>query len=153
MLVKPYPDDDKLLRVRTLYDRYAGLLLGYISEVIKDRDEAERILISVFSELHLHLNDMNNAPVGPFSYLQLMTRRKLATLRQRPGNSAIGPVIAPKSNRYLDLLGEDQYKVFCGLHYEGKSTQTLAQELDKTPEAIRILLKEAFTIIRRGHQA
>ena len=42
----------------------------------------------------------------------------------------------------------EQEQVFCGMHYHGKSTATLAAELGKSEDAVKIILKESFTIIR-----
>jgi len=138
-----------LQRVRALYDRYAGMLLGYITEVIKDSHEAEQLLIRVFSDLHQQLDDMDRSALGAFCYLQLHARKKIAVYLQNTGNQA--PAI--RSNKYLNLLSEEQLKVFCGLHYDGKNSSILAFEMGKTPEAIRLILKEAFGIIRKGRSA
>jgi hypothetical protein len=45
----------------------------------------------------------------------------------------------------------EQLHVFCGLHYHGKNTITLAAELGKSEDDIRKILKESFTLIRNSH--
>ena len=144
--------DNRALAVRHLYDKYAAMLLGYIMAAVKDRAVAEQYLITVFNDIPNHLNDFLPIGNGTFCRLQVFTRKKLAPFFEKKTMSPVGITINIPVNKYHDLMSEEHNNVFCGLHYHGKTTAVLAQELNKPEAAIRNILKEALTMIRKGHQ-
>jgi hypothetical protein len=138
---------------RALYDEYAGMLLGYIYEVVKDRNMAEQYLITVFNELPQHLHDVVKPGVSSYLRLQLIARKMLAGFFETipactPDNAK--SLLPSKPNKFLDRMSEEQQLVFCSVHYSGKSISTLAAELDKPEEVIKKILQQAFAAIRRA---
>ena len=131
------------------------MLLGYIQEVVKDVAIAEQYLIEVFNELKAPDMEEILAPgANAFLYLQQITRKKLSYFVNAADDLADEAETTAKKvingNKFINLMDHDQRLVFCGIHYHGKSTAKLAAELNKPEDAIRIILRESFNIIRKN---
>ncbi|MDN3549450.1 hypothetical protein [Mucilaginibacter aquaedulcis] len=139
----------RLLLVHKLYHKYAGMLLGYIFDVVKNETIAEQYLIAVFRDAIHELNEFANEDLSTFCYLHAITRKKLAeyfrdtTYHNRESYNS--------NNKYLRQMSFEQQFVFCGIHWQGKTTSSLAAELNKPEESIRKILKDCFTIIRNSN--
>jgi hypothetical protein len=134
--------------VYALYQRYGALLLGYITEVVKDKNLAEQYLIAVFKEVMGKADDFTLAE-SCWVKLQQQAKKVLSTFNQSvQANGVTTNTSSSVSNSYLNLMERDQYQVFCGLHYQQKTVAVLAKELNKTEESIKQLLRSALTIIR-----
>ncbi|MES2278980.1 MAG: sigma factor-like helix-turn-helix DNA-binding protein [Bacteroidota bacterium] len=136
---------------RAVYDEYAGLLLGYIYEVVKDQHTAEQYLVSVFNELPQHLHSIVQPGANVYQRLQLIARKMLAGFFEtipacNPGDKSHLPA---RPNKFLHRMSEEEQLIFCNIHYNGKSISTLALELNKPEEAIKKILQQAFAAIRR----
>jgi hypothetical protein len=143
----------RLLLVHKLYQQYAGMLLGYIVDVVKNQAVAEQYLVAVFKDVPPELDELTNQNVSPFCYLQAMARKRLAgyfknTIHPNPEDSG-KPSIC--NNKYTQQMTPEQQIVFCGVHWQGKTIAGLAAELNKPEESIRKILKDCFTIIRSSN--
>jgi len=140
----------RLLLVHKLYQQYAGMLLGYMIDVIKNQAVAEQYLIDIFKNVPHELDELTNPDVNPFCHLQAMARKKLAdySSRSTPENES-KPALC--NNKYTRQMTEEQQLIFCGVHWHGKTIASLATELGKPEEAIRKILKDCFTIIRSNN--
>lgn len=78
-LAEPQPES-----IRSLYDRHAGMLLGYIFEFVKDLKLAEEYLIKVFCDLSIRFNDVNRTGISGWPQLQKFAREKLLSLPDSP---------------------------------------------------------------------
>jgi hypothetical protein len=133
---------------QSLYDSYAGMLLGYILEVVKNHSIAEQYLVGLFQSLQFKdVQDIMQPGINTYCRLQQLARKKLNEADNNDGTIATSDS-APNQNIYTQLMTPDQQLVFCGVHYHGKTTAMLAIELNKPEAQIRQLLKESFTIIR-----
>jgi len=146
--------ENKPESVRDLYDRYAGMLLGYIFEIVKDSKLAEEYMVHIFCELAAQFKDKNwEGPVN-WCQLQRFAQRKMADLpgvSLHSGEPRIPGVTRNGSkDKYLELLTSTQQQIFIDIYYHGKTTAALSVELNKTEEFIRKTLKEAFVIIRKS---
>jgi len=146
--------DSNAENIRILYDRHAGMLLGYIIEVVQDRKLAEEWLVKLFCELSVHFNDINWESTNSWCQLQRFAKNKLAdynqTNKQLETNKITGLVMHSGRNKYLEQLTDEQKVVFCDVYYHGKSTAAISTELNKPEDVIRKTLKEAFAIMRKG---
>ncbi len=126
------------------------MLLGYISEVVKSSAEAERYLVDVFNQLQTSdVHDITSPGVNTFLYLQAMARKKLASFISSVEKCPDEKLIV-KGNRFVNMMATDQQRVFCGVHYHGKSTANIAAEMNTSEAAVRKLLREAFITIRNN---
>ena len=131
------------------------MLLGYIKEVVKELTVAEQYLIEVFNDLqHTDIEEILSPGANTFLRLQQLARKKLSSFITTIEDCADQAEIITKKtiqgNKFIDLMDQEQQLVFCGVHYHGKTTANLAAELNITEDAIRQLLRESFTIIRKN---
>ena len=131
------------------------MLLGYISEVVKEPAIAEQYLVEIFNELTAKdIEEIPEQGSGTFLRLQQLARKKLSlfinTVEDCPDVKEIALKKAVQGNKFIDMMGQEQRQVFCGIHYHGKNTSQLAAELNKPEHIIRQLLRESFTIIRNN---
>jgi hypothetical protein len=135
-----------------LFNRFGGMLLGYISEVVKNNQVAEQYLVDVFNQLQFSdIQDITKPGINTFVYLQAIVRKKLAVFTSSIdgyANTGKPKTFIIKGNKFVDLMNPDQQQVFCEIYYHGKTVTNLAAELNKTEAAIRELLREAFILIR-----
>jgi hypothetical protein len=143
----------RLLLVHKLYQQYAGMLLGYIVDVVKNQAIAEQYLVAVFKDVPYELDELTNQNVSTFCHLQVMARKKLtgyfSNTAQHNGEDSNKSSIC--NNKYTQQMTPDQQLVFCGVHWHGKTIAGLAAELNQPEESIRKILKDCFTIIRTSN--
>ena len=131
------------------------MLLGYIKEVVKEIAIAEQYLIEVFNDLqHKDIEEILAPGANAFLRLQQLARKKLSSFISTVEDCADQVEITTKkaiqSNKFIEMMNQEQQLVFCGVHYHGKTTAKLATELNKPEDTIRQLLRESFTIIRKN---
>lgn len=129
------------------------MLLGFLFEVTKSKPIAEQCLVDIFNGLQFtDIQAITKPGVNTFCQLQIIARKKLTSFLETVvecADQAAKPNALPEQrNKFTDLMEPEQRQVFCGIHYHGKSTGTLAVELNKSEEAIRQILKESFNVIR-----
>lgn len=141
-------------RISTIYQAYSGMLLGYITEVVKDRTLAEEYLVRIFCALAGQPDRLNRAEGYTWEELRKFARAQLSELmhplRQLSTGPAPKPAVRGPENKYLEKLSEPQRHVFCGIYYQGKSVAVLSAELNQPEEKIRKTLKEAFLLMRKS---
>lgn len=146
--------ENRLANVRTLYDKHAGMLLGYIFEVVKDRKLAEDYLVKIFCGLSQQFEESDQAGVSTWCQLQRFAKDQLSDFNKQFGqhnrNLEAGLVKQHAQSKYIARLTEEQRKVFCGVYYYGQHIADISKELNKTEDLIRKTLKEAFAIMRES---
>lgn len=140
--------------VRSLYDKYAGMMLGYITGVVKDERLAEEYLVELFSDLSNQFNEINWDGTNSWCELQRFAKNKLSTMTDKPTSIAPsvagGLVISSSKDRYFEKMTDEQRQIFDAVYYQGKEIATLSKELNKTEDLIRKTLKETFAILRKS---
>lgn len=132
--------------VHELYDKYSGMLFGYIYEVVKDTALAEQQLASFYGMLNNHLHEINTGGTNTWCQLQRLLKKHLSALN-RPVERDM--LISHSGNKYLAIMNNEQRYVFYHVYYHGRSTAELACILEKPEEQVRACLKEAFAILRK----
>ena len=139
--------------ISELYDKYAGMLLGYIYDIVKDSQLAEQHLVSIYSGLPANYNEVIAAGENTWCYLQRLAKKHLLDFI---GNSKteyqpeqIDLVTYNNRNKFLKLMTQEQKDVFCGIYHYKKTISQLATDLNKSEDFIRKTLKEAFAIIKK----
>jgi len=137
-----------------LYDKYAGMLLGYIYDVVKDNKLAEDHLVAIYSGLPTNYFEIIPAGENPWNHLQRIAKKHLLNFNTHVKAESHPPKIDLATynnrNKFLKLMTSEQKDVFCGIYHYGKSISQLAVELNKTEDFVRKTLKEAFVIIRNA---
>ncbi|MDT3404865.1 RNA polymerase sigma factor [Mucilaginibacter terrae] len=142
--------NNEVLITRALYYRYSSWLLGYLIELVKDKDIAEQYLVDIFKEVPKHLEDFDGPDTLRWKNLRKLAQSKLRGVRVRNTNKDIMSSERIKFDGFVSNLTIEQQIVFCGVYYYQKSTSTLAQELNIADTDVKRLLKEAFTMIKNG---
>jgi DNA-directed RNA polymerase specialized sigma24 family protein len=147
------PLQAKVQDVQDIYNRYAGMLLGYIYDVVKDRALAEQYLADTFAAVALIADDLKKPGENIYRKLQLIARSKLTAYFNTLEQCDVKETVNHRPNKFLNGMSERQLQVFCGVHYHGKNIATIAAELKKPEDVVKKLLKEAFLIIRKSNDA
>ena len=137
-----------------LYDRYAGMLLGYIYDIVKDNELAEQHLVTFYSSLPAEYKKAIPNGENTWFHLQRLVKKQLSGFNNDAKNDylpkEIDLVTYNNRNKFLKLMGHEQKEVFCGIYHYGKTIDQLAIELNTNEASIRKILKEAFTIIKNA---
>ncbi|GAB2688621.1 hypothetical protein GCM10027037_08960 [Mucilaginibacter koreensis] len=153
-IAKDSPAYSNLSATREIYDRYGGMLLGYLTEVLRDRPQAEVFLIDIFNELPAYLDNFRSSEKSVWVQLQLLAKSKLAkfTASRTDCNQLDDELNSrwKQTGSNLAQMNSLQRTVFCGIYYHNKSISTLSSELKEPEDSIKRTLKEAFNIIKNG---
>ena len=129
--------------IRQLYDKYAGMLLGFIRGTVQDHRRSEEILVKIISAFVLETNGQ------PTSWLQL---RQFARFKLPEFSSINNEKLSGNhtNNEYLNLLDEEEQYIFQMVYYQGKSINQLADLLNKSENILRTQLKSSIDKIRKA---
>ena len=137
-----------------LYDKYAGMILGYIYDIVKDNKLAEQHLVTFYSGLPANYKDAIPDGENTWCHLQRLVKKQLSGF-----NNDVKADYQPKEidlvtynnrNKFLKLMTHEQKEVFCGIYHYGKTISQLAAEQNTNEDFIRKTLKEAFAIIKKA---
>jgi len=138
-----------------LYNKYAGMLLGYIFDIVNDSKLAEQHLVSIYSGLSVNyykepIPDGENT----WCYLQKIAKKHLSGFhnneKTEPELNIVDINSKNNRNRFLKLMTYEQKEVFCGIYHYGKTISQLSNELKISEDFVRKTLKEAFAIIKQA---
>jgi DNA-directed RNA polymerase specialized sigma24 family protein len=135
--------------VQELYDKYSGMVFGYIYEVVKDIKLAEEYLTDFYTDIPKHLHEINTQGANTWCQLHRLAKRFLSQVFARKGTLQQLNSINT-GNRFLGSMTEEQRQVFYNVYYNGSSTAELSYLLNRPEESIRKSLKEAFLILKQG---
>ncbi|RAJ32966.1 RNA polymerase sigma factor [Pedobacter cryoconitis] len=143
--------------IRSLYDKHASTLLGYIFEIVKNQKLAEDYLVKVFCDIAQHFNEIDWDDTNNWCQLKRLAQNKLNQLTDSGRIASdlkdleLQGLVNPESqHQYTDHFTEEQHHIFYNVYYYGKSVEAISKELNKTEESIRKTLKEAFAIMRKS---
>lgn len=129
------------------------MLFGYIYEIVKDNKITEHHLINIYNYIPDHINEFRGEGTNAWCQLQRLAKKHLEFSNGAPYNNQLfgaGLNEYNSRNRFLELMTIEQKQVFYNVYYYGRTTRELAKELNRSEELIRITLKEAFIIIKKG---
>lgn len=133
----------------SFYDRYAGMLLGYIFEVVKDRELAKEYTVEVFTKF-AHTADQHSTD-NVWLQLQRTAKTQLAGFYQSVALCEDYSVNYMQ-NSHVSQMSAEQRNIFCAVYYHGKTTADLAAQFNKQESEIRKTLREAFTFIKQRRE-
>jgi hypothetical protein len=134
-----------------LYNNYSSMLYGYVLQFIPGKEEAEKVLVLVFSHLSARLQEACSSTLSVYCWMQIEARKVILEYRKKTDPVATGH----RPSYYLTLLSdasEEQKMVFSELFLEGKNKEDLAIQLQKTVHDVSRLLNESFLIMRKNLQ-
>ncbi|WP_158994998.1 hypothetical protein [Mucilaginibacter sp. L196] len=137
-----------------LYDKYAGMLLGYIYDIVKDNELAEQHLVTFYSGLPEDYKNTISNGGNTWCHLQRLVKKQLSDYNNDAKKDyqpkEIDLVTYNNRNKFLKLMTQEQKEVFCGIYHYGKTINQLAIERNTNESFIRKALKEAFFIIKKA---
>jgi len=148
------PVRTRLTVTRDLYNHYGGMLLGYLTDIVKDHQLAENYLVDIFRELPEYVEDYLSSDRSIWVQLQALTKSKLSSFfNSQQDCRFVADDIHQKWSRVgsqLAGLSPLQRTVFCGMYYHQKSLSIIAHETGQSEDVVKRILREVFTMIRNG---
>jgi hypothetical protein len=95
-----------------LYDKYAGMLLGYIFDIVEDSKIAEQHLVSIYSGLSLNYKDVIPEGENAWCYLQHLAQKHLsgfANNEVKPEPKLRGIDLSDRNNRNNDTRAKGSF--------------------------------------------
>lgn len=160
-----------------LYQRYASALLMYICRYVPTREDAEDVLLEVFqaaveSEVLTELDDGKQR-----AWLWMVAHNKAVDHYRHARRSPVSSLVleeteqafydddfyAPESvalrqetyaelRRYVSLLPELQQQVLRLRFAHGLKCSEIAQQLNKSSAAIRVMLSRSLNLLRKNYK-
>lgn len=141
-----------LTATRDLYQRYGGMMLGYLTDVVKDKQLAEDYLVDIFSALPEYVEDSFSSDRGIWVQLQSLAKAKLASFFDSLQDCQVLELDMHErwtsNGSPLVQLNPLQRTVFCGVYYHHKTLSRMAVETHQTEDTVKRILREVFIIIR-----
>lgn len=137
--------------IRQFYDRYAGMLLGFIRGTIQDQKRSEEYLVKIITSF-VSEGQPNNNGLSTWLQLRQYAQRKLAQHASNNGQLVTACVSRDSKHAVenLDVLSARERSIFQAVYYQGKSITNLAETLGEQENAIRIQLKSSIDKMRRA---
>lgn len=151
-----------------LYDKYVGMVYGFINSVLKNETLAEDLTQWCFMQLWEHRQTISaerNLPAWLYvtarnaAYKEM--RRQLAAARcidSFPNGSDVNgfeesvgcdaQVIMQEMNKVIDTLPESRRRIFIMKTVEGKSIAQIAEELDISPKTVETQIYRAKSTLK-----
>lgn len=149
-MLKGQTEADMILKVpdiRLLYNKYSGMLLGFISQIIDDRSQAEQQMINIFKELAK--NGLKNNLTTQSSVVTSWNELRKFALTYLPVKTITQPSMAkPVIKQHLT---EQEQQVFNIAYYQKQSVSAIALQLKQTEDSIRETLKKAFAVMKQNY--
>jgi RNA polymerase sigma factor (sigma-70 family) len=163
------PDDSS---IAALYDRYAHIILNYISRYITSKEDVDDMLLDVFLaalEKQVWITWSAGAQLAwlrriaytkAVDYYRRSTRHPSVDLEQVASLLCEGDEFMPEHialrneaftllRVHLSNLSELQQEIVRLRFYDGLRLKEIAQRLNKSESAIRVTLSRALNILRR----
>jgi len=138
---------EKADNLRALYERYGGMLLGYLTETLQDGDAAGEQLANIFTDL---IKQDGNGIGYSWRQLHKFARERLAVSGLAGSRKAtMVPEYITENLAWRKMTAEQQL-VFYNAYHCSRTVGSIAQQLNKPEEYIRRTLVEAFAVIRKS---
>ncbi|MBW4890556.1 hypothetical protein KXQ82_12545 [Mucilaginibacter sp. HMF5004] len=143
---------NKPTSVHALYEEYAGMLLGYIFEVVNDMELAEAYLVKVFSTISRQFNDTNWSGSGTWLQLRRFAKNELTHFYSAVQSCDPADTQYPKNKYFADMTANQKH-IFCSIYYHKATVAQLSAQMGEPEAYINKMLKEAFAIIKQQHES
>ncbi|MES1249522.1 MAG: hypothetical protein ABUL46_02505 [Chitinophaga rupis] len=135
--------------VDLIYTRYGGMLYSYLLQFVPEREQAEDLLVNVFSRLAARLSESFDSSLSIYCWLQVEARKIVLEYISINGRGEQNK----ESHAYYTTLLEDASPehqwVFRELFLYGRTKEELAVQVNKDTGYIAALLRECLLIIRK----
>lgn len=128
--------------IRLLYDKYAGMLLGFIRGTVQDQQKSEEFLIKILSAYVKENKSNDSSWLSLRQYAKVKLADTFYDTKEKLNN--------PSANSLSDVLNADENLVFHAIYYYGQSITHLSASLNRDENTIRTQLKSSIDKIRKA---
>ncbi|MCX2432679.1 hypothetical protein [Pedobacter sp. GR22-10] len=132
--------------IRQFYDKYAGMLLGFIQGTIQDPKKSEAHLIKILTSFILEVK-LN--PQSKSSTWMLLRQHAQKILAQEQLTDTESMITSDYASVNPDQLSLKEKEIFNAVYYLGRSVSYLAASFGEEENSIRIQLKSSIDKMRR----
>lgn len=145
--------------IEFLYAKYSEMLYGYVLQFIPDEQQAEDLLVKIFTYVSERLEEACDSSLSVYCWLQIEARKIILHYK---GMDADWPyvegrrqweLVAPgKIGYYFTLLKEASYEqkwIFHELFLVGKCREDIARLLDKDLPYVDRQLQESLALLKK----
>lgn len=132
--------------IRQFYDKYAGMLLGFIQGTIQDPQKSEAHLIKILTSFILEAK-LN--PQSKSSTWMLLRQHAQKILAQEQLTDTESMITSDYASVNPDQLSLKEKEIFNAVYYLGRSVSYLAASFGEEENSIRIQLKSSIDKMRR----
>ena len=132
--------------IRQFYDKYAGMLLGFIQGTIQDPKKSEAHLIKILTSFILEAK-LN--PQSKSSNWMLLRQHAQKILAQEQLTDTESMITSDYASVNPDQLSLKEKEIFNAVYYLGRSVSYLAASFGEEENSIRIQLKSSIDKMRR----
>ncbi|MCX2583247.1 hypothetical protein [Pedobacter sp. MR22-3] len=132
--------------IRQFYDKYAGMLLGFIQGTIQDPQKSEAHLIKILTSFILEVK-LN--PQSKSSTWMLLRQHAQKILAQEQLTDTESMITSDYASVNPDQLSLKEKEIFNAVYYLGRSVSYLAASFGEEENSIRIQLKSSIDKMRR----
>ncbi|MFD2288998.1 hypothetical protein GJU39_13020 [Pedobacter petrophilus] len=137
--------------IRQFYDKYAGMLLGFIQGTVPDAKKSEELLIKIITSFVLKTKLNSDSNISTWIHLR---RHAQQILSQQNFNDRPASIVNPDLNNipsedHQNALTAQENMIFKAVYYQGRSIACVAESLAEEENSIRIQLKSSIDKMRR----
>jgi len=137
--------------LRQFYNKYAGMLLGFIQGTVDDPQRSEEYLVKIITSFVLETNSHRGNNLSSWLSLRQYAQRKLEHQNfGKAGALSNGNRVSKHAIENLELLSAQEKTIFQAVYYQGKSISQLAKTFGMTEKNLRIELKSSIDKMRRA---
>lgn len=138
--------------IRQFYDKYAGMLLGFIQGTIQDSKNSEAHLIKIITSFVLETKLNSNSNMSTWMHLRQHAKEVLAqqNLSERPTSMTSLDQNNNRSEDHINVLTAQESIIFKAVYYHGRSIACIAASLGEEENSIRTQLKSSIDKMRRS---
>ena len=135
--------------IRQFYDKYAGMLLGFIQGTIQGSKNSEEHLIKIITSFVLKTRLNVNSNRNTWMHLRQHAKEVLAQQNLSETPTVILDQNNNRSEDNMKVLTVQERIIFKAVYYQERSIACIAESLGEEENSIRIQLKSSIDKMRR----
>ena len=137
--------------LRQFYDKYAGMLLGFIQGIVQDSKKSEEQLIKIITSFVLETKLNSDSNISTWIHLRRHAQQVLAQQNFSDKPASIGNLdqTSNPAENINNVLTAQEQMIFHAVYYQGRAIACIAESIQEDENSVRIQLKSAMDKMRR----
>ena len=137
--------------LRQFYDKYAGMLLGFIQGIVQDSKKSEEQLIKIITSFVLETKLNSDSNISTWIHLRRHAQQVLAqqNFSDRPASIGNLDQTSNLAENINNVLTAKEQMIFHAVYYQGRAIACIAESIQEDENSVRIQLKSAMDKMRR----